>query len=77
MIIEYLLWLGIAKGALYVSSHLILTITHTAGVILTLRMKELRFRNVMESIPGKWDKSVCKMKMNLVFERLEGVRREF
>lgn len=54
MIPEHLLWLGIVRGALYLSSHLTLTIPYEANIILILQMKKLRFRYVMETIQIKY-----------------------
>lgn len=76
MVIEHLSWLRIVRWALFLSSHLILTITWEEGVrILTSQMRKLRSRNVMESIQDRSWKSV-KMKTNLMFGRLGGGRRE-
>lgn len=76
MIIEHLSWLRIVRWALFLSSHLIHTITWEEGVrILTSQMRKLRSRNVTESIQDRSWKSV-KMETNLMSGRLGGGRRE-
>lgn len=57
MVTEHLLWVGSARGALYLSSHSLRQVLFkfsTRQILFTfLQIKKVRFRNVMEPVQDK------------------------